>query len=54
MDTRLTRTVPGLLIVALGGLALVNVTGDPGFGSRAKEAAIQVTSALLIDDFSGE
>jgi hypothetical protein len=54
METRLTRTVPGLLIVALGGLALINVSGDPGFGSRAKEAAIQVTSTLLIDDFSGE
>jgi hypothetical protein len=54
METRLTRTVPSLLIVALAGLALRNVSGDPGFGSRAKEAAMKPTSTLLIDDFSGE
>jgi hypothetical protein len=53
-DTRLTRTVPSLLIVALAGLALIDVSGDPGFGSRAEEAAMQATSTSLIDDFSGE
>lgn len=53
-DTRLTRTVPSMLIVALAGLALIDVSGDPGFGSRAEEAAMQATSTLLIDDFSGE
>jgi hypothetical protein len=54
MDTRLTRTVPGLLIVALAGLAIIYASGDPRFGSRAEEAAMQATSTFLIDDFSGE
>lgn len=54
METRSTRAVPSLLIVALAGLALMNASGDPGFGSGAKEAAMQSTSTLLIDDFSGE
>ena len=54
MDTRLARTVPSLLILALAGLALIYASGDPRFGSRAEEAAMQAASTLLVDDFSGE
>jgi hypothetical protein len=54
MDTRLTRAVPSLLILALAGLALIHASGDPGFGPRAEEAAMQAASTLLVDDFSGE
>lgn len=50
----MTRTVPRLLILAIAGLASINASGDAGFGSGAEEAAMQATSTLLVDDFSGE
>jgi len=54
MKKRSRRTVPSRLFVALAGLALMNASGNPGFGSEAKEAAMQAASTFLIDDFSLE
>jgi len=52
MATQWIRTVPGLLLAVIAGLALMNASANSVLGSEAREAAMQPETALLIDDFS--
>jgi len=52
MATLWIRTVPGLLLTAIAGLALMNASGNSVLGSEAKEASMPTEQAFLIDDFS--